>query len=203
MNFIAALVGAIVVTGAAIVVARRRRSTVAAREVPADVHDAQRKFLLFVLRNAPVTLEVAAFEAAARAAWVPRFGMNEDGSNFVHSGVPNVAMILQVHGNAFTLMPVDIAAAGRRTLDPPETCEPQSAAQLWQTYSHDISIGVAYNYDTRPSKLAAYVATLAAQFCDDHALAIYHPATRRLWAMNDDVRARLAAGTLSFFDPTA
>jgi hypothetical protein len=160
----------------------------------------QRNFLLVVLRRAPADLRPEGLEVAARSAWAGRFGANEDGSDYVERGVPGMMYVLQAHGNAFTVIG---AEKGGRTLHPPTVFVPASAAGLWSDYTHDVSVGVTYNYDTDRARLAAFVSTLTASLCDDQSVAIYHPASRRLWKLDEGVRARLAEGSEAFFDSAA
>jgi hypothetical protein len=162
------------------------------------VQAAQRNFLLVVLRRAPAYLRPEVIEAAARSAWAGRFGANEDGSDYVERGVPNVMYVLQAHGNAFTVIG---AKKGGRTLQAPTTFLPESAAELWNDHTHDVSVGVTYNYDTDPARLSAFVSKLTASLCHDASVAVYHPASRRLWRLDEAVRARLADGSEAFFLP--
>jgi hypothetical protein len=162
----------------------------------AEVGAAQRRFLLVLLRLAPADVRPEPIEAAARSAWSGRFGVNEDGSDFVESGMPGFMYVLQAHGNAFSVIGSERTG---RTLQPPLTFVPDSAAALWADYSHDVSVGVTYNYDTDSARLAAFVATLAGSLCDEQSIAVYHPASRRLWSLDEVVRERLASGSEAFF----
>jgi hypothetical protein len=90
----------------------------------AEVRAAQRKFLLVVLRRAPADLRPEPLEAAARSAWTIRFGANEDGSDYVERGVPNMMCVLQAHGNAFTVIAAERLG---RALQPPMNFFPESA----------------------------------------------------------------------------
>lgn len=108
--------------------------------------------------------------------------------------------VLQAHGNAFTVIG---AEKGGRELQPPTRFIPESAAALWNDYTHDMSVGVTYNYDSDPARLAAFVATLARSLSDGQSVAVYHPASRRLWTLDEAVRARLANGSSDFFETTA
>jgi hypothetical protein len=80
---------------------------------------------------------------------------------------------------------------------------PESASGLWIDYTYDVSVGLAYNYDTDPARLAALVSMLTASLCDDQSIAVYHLASRRLWKLDETVRARLAEGSDLFFNPMA
>lgn len=199
MKFFALAVIVLLAVVVWIVISRQKRRSDAAPS-DADVSAAQRNFLLVILRRTPVDLQPQSLETAARSAWTERFGANEDGSAYVERGVPGVMHMLQAHGNAFTVIGAE--RSGRK-LEPPTSFFPESAAALWNDYTHDVSVGVTYNYDTDPTKLAAFVATLASSLSDDRSVAVYHPASRRLWALDEAVRAKLANGSVELFDTTA
>lgn len=182
---------------AGIVIYRQRQSRGDADRPTADPRAASANFLLVILRRAPANLTQETLEAAAQAAWRKRFGTNENESDYVERGVPNVMYVLQAHGNAFALL---ATAKGGRTLPPPAKFLPDSASEFWHNHTHDLSVGLAYDYDTDPARLAAFVATLTAALCDPQSLAIYHPASRRLWKLDETIRSRLASGSHAFFN---
>ena len=74
-----------------------------------------------------------------------------------------------------------------------------SAADLWAEYSHDVSVGVAQDYDTLAAKLQAYVASLAAALCDEHTLGLFHPNSGQVWAMDPALLERLQSSPEAFF----
>lgn len=150
-----------------------------------------------VLRSAPADLRVETIEAAAQTAWSAKFGPNGDGSNYVERGLPGFTYVLQAHGNAFTIFG---SKKGGRTWDPPLTFAPESAAALWGEYTHDLSVGVAHNYDTDQARLGGFVARLTAALCDDHSIAIFHPATRRFWMLDRSTVDQLVGNPDEFFD---
>ncbi len=197
MNTVALVVIAVVAVAAWAILSRQKRPHSDSVASDPELEAAQRNFLLVVLRVAPADLSPEAIEAAAQSAWSKRFGANADGSSYVERGVPDIMYVLQAHGNAFTVIGTEKAG---RTLPPPATFLPESAAGLWSDYSHDVSIGVTYNYDTDAQRLAAFVATLSASLCDNRSIAIYHPESRRLWKLDANVRAQLAKGDSAFFD---
>jgi hypothetical protein len=161
-----------------------------------DVDTAQRTFLLVILRRAPIELKPQSLETAARSAWGGRFGANKGGSNYVERGKPDFMYVLQAHGNAFTV----IATRKRgRELAPPTKFFPESATALWDEHTDDVSVGIAYAYDTDPARLAAFVSTLTASLCDDQSIAVYHPESRRLWKLDEATRKSLAEGSRAFF----
>lgn len=204
MKLIALAVIVILVVAAVISIARQNgaRSDVTESDQEAldpQIEAAQRKFALIVLRRAPAQLQSEGMEATARSAWSGRFGENEDGTDYVDRCVPGLMCVLQAHGNAFTVI---CTKRGGRTVERPLIFRPASAVGLWAEYTHDISVGVAYNYDTDPARLAAFVSTLTEALCDDQSIAIYHPATHRLWELDESIRTKLRDGSLAFFDPT-
>lgn len=204
MKLVALAVIVILVVAAWVSIARQKgpRSDAATSDPEALdplIEAAQRKFALIVLRRAPAQLQPDAMEATAQSAWSERFGANEDGKSYVERCVPGFMCVLQARGNAFTVI---CTKKGGRTLERPMVFRPESAVGLWSDYTHDISVGVAYNYDTDPARLAAFVSTLTAALCDDQSIAIYHPASHRLWKLDESVRTMLADGSLAFFDAT-
>ena len=165
-----------------------------------DIAAAQRKFLLVVLRRVPADLRAETLEAAARTAWSAEFGPNGDGSNYVERGLPGIMYVLQAHGNALTIFGSE---KGSRTWDPPLMFVSESAAALWGEYTHDLSVGVAYNYDTDQARLGGFVARLTAALCDEHSIALLHPATRRFWTLDRRTVDQLVLSPDPFFDETA
>ena len=190
---IALFVLAVVVLG----ILTRRRFRPRQEVADAETTAAQKNNLLVILRSAPADLRPETIDAAAWSAWSGPFGTNDDGSGYVDRSIPNVMAILQARGNAFLIFGAERSS---RAFEPPTAFLPESAAGLWEDYSHDLSVGVTYNFETDAAGLAAFVSTLTAALCDAHAIAIYHPASRRLWKLDAAVRARLAAGSAEFFD---
>ena len=192
-------VGLNIVLGSAIWIGHKLQSGRDGRQT-AERARAQRKFLLMILRRSPAHLRQDTLEAAARAAWSEYFGPDDESSQYVARGAQGLWYVLQAHGNAFTVAESD---KQDHRLDPPTTFFPNSAAQAWTEYSHVTWVGVAYDYDTDPAKLAAYVARLTATLCDDQSIAVYHPATRRLWKLVRNTIDELTRNPMAFFATAA
>ncbi|MCB0059156.1 MAG: hypothetical protein KDE45_19090 [Caldilineaceae bacterium] len=182
-----------------IVASKLRRSRAEAAALYEETMAAQCVFLLVVLRQSPAELEPEVMEAAARAAWSERYGTNADGFDFIDRQVPREMYVLEAHGNAFM---VTVSERANRWLEPPTEFLPECAAGLWNDFTHDVSVGLVHDYDTDPKKLAAFVSTLTASLCDDRSIAVYHPASRRLWKFDESVRRSLANGSDAFFTAT-
>jgi hypothetical protein len=161
-----------------------------------DTNTAQRKVLLFLLRRCPAALNVATLEAAACAAWERGFGKNRDGSKFVESGDPGLGFVVQAHGNAFMVLQTK---KGTRNLKSPQRAIPESAMSIWTEYTHELSVGVVYNYDTDANRLYAFVGNLCAALVDDDTLAVVHVDSGQLWQLDRDVVERLQAAPEAFF----
>lgn len=158
--------------------------------------DAQNEYLLVLLRRAVADLSTGAVEAAADAAWGGRFGGNSDGTGYVEPGSSDSVILLQAHGNAFLVIRSDRL---KRKLRAPDVFHPESAADLWSEYSHDVSVGVAHDYDTEAGRLQTYVATLAVALCDEHTIGLFHPNSGQVWRIDQAVLDRLTADPGAFF----
>ena len=156
-----------------------------------------RKFLLVLLRRSAAQLNAETLEAAARSAWERRFGRNPDGSYFVESGEQGAGFILQAHGNAFLVMELP---KGVRELAPPWRFHPPTATNIWSEYGHDLSVSVAYNYDTDTHRLCAFVGSLALALADAETLAVVHPDSRQLWQLDHATIERLDSRPELFFE---
>lgn len=174
----------------------RRRHVRSDEWIPADVSAAQRRFVLILLRRSSANLTAQALENAARKAWIDRFGPNPGGTRFVESGERGAGFVLQAHGNAFLVMETK---KGIRQLEPPLRIHPDSAHEIWEGYSDDVSIGVAYNHHPDPQTLGAYVATLAAALADAETLGVLHAPSRQLWRLDPEVIMRLSNEPAEFF----
>lgn len=162
------------------------------------VVDAQKECLLLLLRRSPAVLTADALEAAACAAWEDRFGPKRDGNEYVQPGSSDSVVLLHAHGNAFLVIASDRI---KRKLRAPDILHPESAAQLWSEYSHDLSVGVAHDFDTNRANLEAYVASLAVALCDESTIGVFHPFSGQVWRLDEAVLERLATAPEAFFRP--
>jgi len=69
----------------------------------------------------------------------------------------------------------------------------------WSEYSHEFSVGLAYNDDTDPSRLSAFVGALAAAMADEQTLGLFHPASGQLWRLDHETLERLRTKPDEFF----
>ncbi len=184
-----------IAVGACVLVWRRGQAGDSASGEGLSV-DAQKEYLLVLLRRTVADLSIAAVEAAADAAWSGRFGRNSDDTGYVEPGSSESVILLQAHGNAFLVIRSD---RGKRKLRAPEVFHPESAADLWAEYSHDVSVGVANDYDTLAARLQAFVASLTAALCDEHTIGLFHPHSGQVWGMDPDLLDRLRSNPEVFF----
>jgi hypothetical protein len=171
----------------------RRRGDKPVRD---EIGGAQRRFLLMLLRRSAARLNAQALEAAARSAWERRFGPNHDSSNYVESGEEEFGFVIHAYGNAFMVLETQ---KGVRDLKQPTRIYPESAIGIWSDYSHELSVGLAYNFDTDANRLSALVGTLSAALADAETLGILHPDSGQLWRLNQDTINRLTADPEAFF----
>ena len=181
--------------GACVVIWRRRRAGQPLTGVGSAV-DAQKEYLLVLLRRTAADLSIDAVEAAANAAWGDRFGRLSAGNRYVEPGSTESVILLQAHGNAFLVIRSDRI---KRKLTAPVMFHPESAADLWAEYSDDLSVGVANDYDTVAARLQAYVASLAAALCDEHTIGLFHPKSGQIWRMDPALLDRLRSDPRVFF----
>lgn len=160
-----------------------------------DISAAQKKYLLILLRRSSASLNAPTLEAAAHSAWHDRFGPNSDGSPFVQSGEEKFGFVLQAHGNAFMVIETP---KGVRELQPPLRFYPDSAESIWADYVYELSIGLAYDYDTDTNRLSAFVGSLAAALADRETLGVFHPTTGQLWQLNQETLERLRVSPETF-----
>lgn len=160
------------------------------------ISDVQRRYLVVLLRSSPAEISEDRLESAASRAWSERFGANENEAPFVDSSIGEDVFILHAHGNALA---VTSARREDRHLTVPQQFQDEESAGLWNRHSHDLSVGVAYNVDAHPRKLAAYVGKLAAALSDENTLALFHPQTQRLWKLDETTLARLQTDPSPFF----
>jgi hypothetical protein len=163
---------------------------------PTETGEAQRKLLLMLLRRSPARLNAETLEAAARSAWENRFGRNHDGSDYVESGEEGFGFVVQAQGNAFLVIETQ---KGKRELKAPVHAEPDTAIGIWSEYSHELSVGVAYNYDTDVSRLCFFVANLVAALADGETLGLFHLDSGRLWRLEHEIVERLRSEPDWFF----
>jgi hypothetical protein len=180
-----------VAVGVYLVFWRRQRP-----EHPGSEVDAQKEYLLVLLRRSAAVLTDDSLEAAARTAWGKRFGPNSDGSAYVDPGSSELVFILEAHGNAFLVIRSE---RGKRQLQTPKVFHPARAADLWSEYSHDVSVGLAHDFDTDRAKLQAYVGSLAAALADELTIGLLHPSSGQVWQLDRAVLERLAANPEEFF----
>jgi hypothetical protein len=161
-----------------------------------EINEAQTTFLLVLLRRSPAGLNSVELEAIVRAAWQRRFGPNHDGSHFVESGDEGIGFVIQAYGNAFMVIQTQ---KGVRDLKPPIRLHPETAANIWDHYCHDLSVGVVYNCNNDTTKLSLLVGSLAAALVDADTLGILHPYSGQLWALDRDTINRLKENSEEFF----
>jgi hypothetical protein len=77
--------------------------------------------------------------------------------------------------------------------------EPDTAIGIWSEYSHELSVGVAYNYDTDVSRLCFFVASLVAALADGETLGLFHLDSGRLWRVDHEIVERLRSEPEGFF----
>jgi hypothetical protein len=184
-----------IAAGVCVLLWRRRRAGHPDAGVDLAV-DVQNEYLLVLLLRSAAELSTGAVEVAAGVAWGERFGRNSDGTGYVEPGSTDSVILLQAHGNAFLVIRSDRL---KRKLRAPLVFHPESAADLWSEYSHDVSVGVAHNYETKAGKLQAYVGSLAAALCDEHTIGLFHPNSGQVWRLDRAVLDRLAADPGAFF----
>jgi hypothetical protein len=174
--------------------ARREKQKTAI--VPLSGGRSKENFVLIILRKSPAKLDNAILETAAKRAWEKKFGLNKNNAGYVESGVPGVMSVLHAHGNAFMVLAGDRAS---RKLQPPTRCFPDAAKELWDQFTHDVSVSLVHDYDRDTARLGLYVARLTAALCDKSCLAIYHPTSQRLWQLDTALVQQLAKDPSSFF----
>lgn len=84
-------------------------------------------------------------------------------------------------------------------MKPPVRFHPESALGIWSEYTHEVSVGLAYNYDTDMSKICSFVGSLGAALADHGTIGLLHPASGQLWKIERDTVERLKSDPGSFF----
>jgi hypothetical protein len=159
---------------------------------------ARAEYLLVLLRSSAPDLTEETLETAANSAWADRFGPNLDGAQYVQSGDGNIGFVVSAYGNALLVL---TSERGVRRIPEPAVCHPVSAREILSTFSHDISVGLMYDYDTDSTKLWALVGSLTVALSDRSTIGLYHLSSRQLWHVDQDVLDRLEADPAELVHP--
>ena len=126
-----------------------------------DEIDSSSDLILIQFRSAPIQLTADKVEKHAASAWENEFGP-PDGDSFLSSG-DDPGFVLDAYGNAVLLF--SCAKGDRDIPHDIDRNQPDVQAML-DNYASDLSVSIAYAFDTDEARLIFLVASLMREFID-------------------------------------